>query len=1220
MEMKRFCCAAASALSLGVVAQEIVPCGDGSYASYTPWSKARTVDKSRWGDQSRFMQNRPLYMTARRKGDPLPTNDWWTDAFVNQWTGNLWSYPGLVRCTAGGVSVAFPSYWIDNGTEMKAKSRLVFGADAFAPVSAAVDDWHDWDVSLLLRDGKKAMRATLVHGSPFTWIEYVGVEPTLSIDAEGGVEPVRTKRGDGELIVVGDDSYGVWRGKTASGSWVAVGLLPSAKDFDRLAPYASAIIRETRVDWSYDEKRANLKTTWRVTTEDLRGKVKDPVALQGFQPHHLKHTKLDFKTIDGLVWQTPRGKQRAAAGNALSVTYPFNGLIPYWAVPATSAKGEAFDGKYHASVLKTLLADYAARGGFGGDTYWGGKGLLQMAMAMMAARELGDEETYKKAHDRLREKFEDWLTWTPGEERFYFSYVPRWGGLVGESTSYDSDTFNDHHFHYGYFTYAGALLCLVDDDFKDRFGSMLKLIASDYANWNRDEKRFPLFRTFDPWAGHSFAGGMGDGAGNGQESSSEAMQGWGGLYLLGVALGDDAMRDAGIFGYVSEARGTAEYWFDRDRENIDYTKYTKPYNSNLTCHGVGWWTFFSGDPVWMHSIQWLPNTPMLDYLSEDLKFAAWDYDTMWKTKEITGWEKELGDASLGNVILSYLQRSRPQEAAKIFDDLRKDNRGVYKNADTGHMTYWAIHSHLAWGELDWNVRADSPLARAYLKDGKHTFVVYNNEAKPRTVTFFDEKGEVIGSVTAKPRQLTVGGVATKPLAPFAAPEKKASLVPDGVMLPDLAAGKRTFASSQENAGLAAVNLTDGDDKSRWGSAHSDEEMTAGVDLGESAQLYAVELHWENAHASRYVIEASTDGSTWKAIGGERSGSAGIQRLTLNGERASQVRIRALEKAIPQFGVSLFRFSVYGRPASAKASTPLGLVIESDKPVLKEGAKNALRVKAWYGGTKFAEVPVTWTTTDGAIDASGTFVPALADAKQQAVSVTATANGLSVTRAFPVEEALRAVSLTLEPATVELAVGDTVRFIPRATDQFGGKMPLKGAKLQKPTVGKLQKGFVYTASKPGKTTVGLTLGELAATSTIEVKPLSEVDLARKAKVIASSAENDGTKAEFAIDGDPKTRWGSGHKDGEWIQLDLGKAYTLATVELDWENARAVDYDILASADGSSWQTIAEVRDGKGGLEKPAIKSVKARFVKVVGLKRNTTYGISLFRLSVFAKGK
>jgi hypothetical protein len=97
-------------------------------------------------------------------------------------------------------------------------------------------------------------------------------------------------------------------------------------------------------------------------------------------------------------------------------------------------------------------------------------------------------------------------------------------------------------------------------------------LAKDYANWDHADTDYPFFRTFDPWAGHSFAGGMGDGNGNGQESSSEAMQGWGGMYLLGVALDDKEMRDAGLFGWVSEARGVAEYWFDRHTDaSADYT-------------------------------------------------------------------------------------------------------------------------------------------------------------------------------------------------------------------------------------------------------------------------------------------------------------------------------------------------------------------------------------------------------------------------------------------------------------------------------------------------------------------------------------------------------------------------------------------------------------------------------------------------------------------------
>ena len=1006
-----------------LLAQEVVPCGAGSYASYTPWEKARTID-GRKGDQSRFMQNRPLYLTARRKGDPIPTNDWWTDALVERWTGNLWSYPALVRVSADGVSVAFPSYWIDDGTEMKAKSRVVCGAPAFAPDAANVDDWHDWDVSLVLADGAaKSIRATLVHGSPFTWCEYDGLDATLSVECEASVS-FEAKGGAATLVRAGDDWYGVWYprgttfkatgGKTAlltfpkdaktKRGWVAVGLLPRREAFAALAPFAAAIVRETRVEWAYDEKTSELTTTWKAKTEDLNGKVADPVALQGFQPHHLKRTTPKFACEEGLVWQTPRGRQRVAKGNALSIVYAFPGMLPYWAAPQAAACSKKTP--YDAALFKRLLADYAARGTFGGDTYWGGKGLLQMALAMMAAREVGDEATFRLAHQRLRTKFEDWLTWTPGEERFYFSYVPRWGGFVGESTSYDSDTFNDHHFHYGYFTYSGALLCLVDPDFKAKFGPMLRLVASDYANWDRANRKVPFFRTFDPWAGHSFAGGLGDGNGNGQESSSEAMQGWGGLYLLGLALGDDAMRDAGIFGWVSEARGTAEYWFDRDRENIDYAKFKRPYNSNLTCHGVGWWTYFSGDPVWMHSIQWLPNTPALDYLSEDRKFAAWDYATMWRTKEVTGWEKELGDASLGNVLLSYLQRSDPEEAARIFAKLAAENRGVVKNADTGHLTYWATHSHLTYGDLDWSVRADYPCARAYVKDGRRTFMAYNAGATPRVVTFFDAAtGAKVGSLDAKPGVLSVGGAVTRAAAP--------------------------------------------------------------------------------AVTTKFVAGA----------------------------------------------------------------TP-------------------------KDGTQVAREP-------------------------------------------PVQEALRVVRLAITPTNNVCIVGEPAKVAVEALDQFGGRLRLKGAKIalsDPKNAAFTREGF--TAKKPGVYTLAITLKGVSAQATFAAKDLKDVNLARLARVTASGEENPGLVAKNAVDGDATTRWGSRHRDGEWIQLDFGQARKVSGLRVKWEAAHATECQVDVSQDGVNWRTLLDdhlVTNHED--DEIDWDPVTVRFVRLIGLARNTSYGISIFELDV-----
>ena len=777
----------AVALVASAIAQEAVPYWGGSFAAFEPVRLASNAEGK--GDQSAFMQTRPLYLTERNAGRPLPTNDWWTDALVSRWSGNLWSYPAKVRVGSDGVRVAFPKHWSDDGTEVRERSALrVFASSSrpFTPEAALVDDWHDWDVEIVLADGDRQIRTTLVHGSPFTWIESRGVDLFIAADAGDGGPLVEQRSQDdgGEIFAIGDDLYGVWRGEKGDTRWIAVGLLPSEAAYETLAPYAAAIVRETRVDWRYAAARAEVATIWNVKTEDLRDRVESPPALQGFQPHHLKKTRPGFNCLDELVWQTPRGRQRVAAGNALEIVYPFPGILPYWPAPraednggkglVNSAGGAA--APYDPLLFRELVADYAQRGTFGADTYWGGKGLLQMAFAMMAARELGADVPFSLAKKRLREVLVDWLTYTPGEESRFFAFVPKWGGLVGIHPSYDSDTFNDHHFHYGYFTYAGALLCLVDGDFARDYGPMLKLVAKDYANWERGDPLFPLLRTFDPWAGHSFAGGMGDGNGNGQESSSEAMQGWGGLFLLGLALGDDEMTAAAAFGYAVESRAVAEYWFDRDRENIDRAKYRHPYCCNLTCHGVGWWTFFSGDPAWMHSIQWLPDTPALDYLSEDIAFAKWDWETMWASKEIGGWFEKgrdkagnetacVGDASLGNVFLSYLRRHDPAQAARIFAQLREKGLGAAVNPDTAHMTYWAIHSQLAWGGVDPSLRADFPAARAYKgDDGKRAFAAYNTGREPRAVTFFDGHGKAVGRLVAAPQALTVQREGGKPVS------------------------------------------------------------------------------------------------------------------------------------------------------------------------------------------------------------------------------------------------------------------------------------------------------------------------------------------------------------------------------------------------------------------------------------------------------------------------
>lgn len=765
---------AAIAVSAIVTAQQPVPVGSGSYAEYTPLVKSKTDQHG--GDKSRIMETRRIYISDSKQGEPIPTNDWWTNLLVDTYSGVLWSYPQVVKADGGGIFVAHPNHWSSDGCEMKYDTRITVKGRRFRPAEAIADDWSDWGLRMQLADGDKRMNVTMAQGVPFTWVEADGLDLLLNLG--GGAADMSA---DGRIVVTnGSDTYGIYapegtafadngdgdlRVEFADGKahYLSIAVLPAADAADFYARYASVVPRNTTVDWRYDERSGMMTSIWSIVTENLDGGAERNV-LQGFLPHHYKNSVTDIDFID-YTYATPRGKMRMAAGQRFSTAYKFSGVLPWFAAPKEMPD---LGNPYNRERMRQMIADYAQKGAFGADTYWGGKGLTQMALYMTFAREMGEEALFEQCRSRLREALEDWLTYTPGEKSRFFARYDRWGALVGYDTSYDSDTFNDHHFHYGYFTYAGALLALVDDDFRARYGDMLRLVVKDYANWDRSDKRFPWLRTFTPWSGHSYAGGLGNtGNGNGQESTSESMQGWGGVYLLGVALGDKAMRDAGIFGWVTESKGVAEYWFDRDKENIDRTLYAKPYCSNLTAAGIGWWTWFSGDPVWMHSIQWMPVSPCLDYLSENLKFTKWDYEQMWAAKEIGGWvvnpsegESTLSkEPGLGNVVLSYLQRFDPDQAARVMDEMWDANALVARQTDTNGISYFITHSHRTYGDRDFAVNADIPTSSAYCNaDGRYTYVVYNADAAERVVTFFKD-GVKVAQFKAPAHRLTVYGEA-----------------------------------------------------------------------------------------------------------------------------------------------------------------------------------------------------------------------------------------------------------------------------------------------------------------------------------------------------------------------------------------------------------------------------------------------------------------------------
>ena len=175
---------------------------------------------------------------------------------------------------------------------------------------------------------------------------------------------------------------------------------------------------------------------------------------------------------------------------------------------------------------------------------------------MPVADQIGETATRDKLLGLIKGRLQDWFTAGGANE---FSYDKDWKTLTGYPASYGSDTeLNDHHFHYGYYVYAAAIVAQYDQAWAadSAWGGMVKTLVRDAANPSRTDTAFPFLRGFDVYAGHSWASGhQGFAAGNNQESSSESINLSAGLVLWGSATGDTALRDLGSYLLTTESRG-----------------------------------------------------------------------------------------------------------------------------------------------------------------------------------------------------------------------------------------------------------------------------------------------------------------------------------------------------------------------------------------------------------------------------------------------------------------------------------------------------------------------------------------------------------------------------------------------------------------------------------------------------------------------------------------
>jgi hypothetical protein len=116
--------------------------------------------------------------------------------------------------------------------------------------------------------------------------------------------------------------------------------------------------------------------------------------------------------------------------------------------------------------------------------------------------------------------------------------------------------------------------------------------------------------------------------------------------------------------------------------------------------------------------------------------------------------------------------------------------------------------------------------------------------------------------------------------------------------------------------------------------------------------------------------------------------------------------------------------------------------------------------------------------------------------------------------------------------------------------------------------------------------------------------------------ASSIERSSTPASAAIDQNYGTRWSSQFTDNEWLTVDLGSEARVDSVRIVWQHSFAQKYAIQKGTSMTGpWTTVATANGQIGAQTVPNIGAT-TRFLRMLGIKRSTSFGYSLYEFEVY----
>ena len=775
------------------------------------------------GSDATYMEGELNYLRAKtpyyKEDDltaPLASNDWWQSALINELGNMLVAVPLKAKNTKTGVGIlTMTDGWLSTddtyqqgdlfSTRAESQIDLYVGVEPMntTQVYDKVAGYGDYHVTTNLYDAKGlSMTTTFVKGSPYIYTE-VPQDRDMVINANYITKIVNDKGNDilqanGD-IYTGDhiaieitDADNKEKTKTSKNyycinvpegttfkkvgnklklaingeKYMSVATMPDLKagTIDEYYQHGYAFVTGTKATYEFNED-TNVITTYYTVTTDLKREGFSDQTFQYLMPHQWK--KSDEHKDDPVICTSARGDMKRHIGNIFSTKDYFYGIVPQFTTPQNDEYSNEAMLSYLAGLDKSTSGDYASL--VGTDAYWQGKNLQPLAMGVIAADQIGQLEYRDEFLSRLRYILEDWMTYSGSGDNTAFYYDQNWGTLYYKDSEFGANAgISDHHFTYGYMIFSMTVLAAYDDDFYEKYKNMIDLIVRDYASPYDDDSMFCRFRSFDPYEGHSWAGGYADNDdGNNQEAAGESLFGWVGEYLWGVRSGNKDFRDAAIYGFTTEMNAIKNYWFNYDGDN-----WVDGYPTTITgqVYGANYFygTFFDGNPTSVFGIHWCPVSEYLTYYGMEQDAIRNMYEGL--LKDIKGQqekrEKSMAERGLQegdkdapakvkttasdwqHLFYPLLSQYDPDEALAELEILEKSEY-TFSEIE-GFNSYWFMQNMKDLGVRTDEIYAAGGVSATVYKnrDGKtYQAIVWNPSKKPLEVTFKNKANEIVGSAT-----------------------------------------------------------------------------------------------------------------------------------------------------------------------------------------------------------------------------------------------------------------------------------------------------------------------------------------------------------------------------------------------------------------------------------------------------------------------------------------